>query len=225
MTLPSGPGMPHVGRPVEGHQMVLARGVHRDIPDDDHLGVVDVEGRRQDLGGVGVEPGEEPENERATRAGVSVSPSRSGSPRRRAAAHGSRAGRAPHRRPRGQCPGPEIVSSPEADSGVAEPPGRSMRWVGSTLTGAALSVGSQLGHLARGGCPTTGGVHRLGARGLGAIRGAPVGGGSCGPPWPLDAARSAGVSTGGTELTVRPSALSQTGRSALLRTGSKMAAS
>ena len=100
-----------------------------------------------------------------------------------------------------------------------------MRWVGSTLTGAALSVGVSWVTSLEAGAATTGESIGWALEGWAPYAEAPLGGGSCGPPWPLDAARSAGVSTGGTELTVRPSALSQTGRSALLRTGSKMAAS
>jgi hypothetical protein len=50
VTLPSLAGdVADVGDPVEGHEVVLTGGVDLDVAHDDHLVVVDVEGRREHL--------------------------------------------------------------------------------------------------------------------------------------------------------------------------------
>ena len=70
----------HGGRPEERQQVVLAQGVERDVLDDDHLAVVDIEDRAVDQplrvdvvagGQLGVHP--------VNRPGVPASPCRSGS--------------------------------------------------------------------------------------------------------------------------------------------------
>ena len=65
--------------PVERHQVVLAGGVQLDVADEDQLVVTDLERRRQHVLRLLEEPGEHLRVGRATRAGVSRNPSRSGS--------------------------------------------------------------------------------------------------------------------------------------------------